>query len=150
MANPVLFFFRTGIFVFFDHTIFVIFNGSTGTNSCLCPSIHSQLIDVIAGFIILNETAILHPVPKHFLCLGINLICVHIMLRLELGLRAVNCKKRMGALLYKSSCFFSVKHIIGKLRNVCNALLRRSDCLKWSDVCHRTVSSSCHLLILLF
>ena len=63
MADSVLFLGLQRVFMLFNHTGEIIIHGRHRHHAGLKPSIHLLLIRIVAGPILLQEDAFLHPVP---------------------------------------------------------------------------------------
>ncbi len=90
MADPVLLLVRTGVLMFFDHLVQIVVNGGAGHNALLTPSLHDLFIDIVAGLVLLDKTAIPYPLPQHVMGFLIDTVRIDVNIGSKLGLRAVN------------------------------------------------------------
>ena len=78
MVDTVLFFFRPGEFMFFDHIFKIIIHRRNTNKSCLASAIHDQLVNIIAGFFFLENDAIFYKLLKIVFCFFIHSMAVNI------------------------------------------------------------------------
>ena len=90
MTDPVSFFLRTGILVFFDYVIQVIIDRRAGDEPMLCATIHGQAVNIETRQGLAYEDPVAKPGPDHFVRLLIDVVRVDVMPLRETSLRPVD------------------------------------------------------------
>ena len=112
VANTVLFLFRTGIFMLFDHIILIIIDRRACGDTGLCPSIHGQLVNIITSLFVPYKIPLFHHIPQGIMGFLINLRRISVYGIVKLCLGTVNFQKRFRFPQYFLFCFFSIVYII--------------------------------------
>ena len=86
MPYPVFFFFPPRILVFFDLSGQIIIHGRYRNKAVLCPFVHGQRIEIIAGFFFPDQHAGCKPASDHFPGFFIDFRGIHILPFLKLSL----------------------------------------------------------------
>ena len=136
VANTVCFLFRFGVLMTPDNLLQIVFRRSAGCNSRLYMAAPFQFINVKTRFLLFDKIPFPDSLFQKFCRFFVNFRAVHIHIRQKLRLRTVYGKKGVWMYLGFLCRLFSVVHIIRQSRNLCRLCRNRTNCPKWSDICH--------------
>ena len=93
MADPVKLLVLPGVLVLLDHAVYIVIHRRAGHDACLAPAVHSQLVQIIAGFLICHKSPVLDPCIQKLPGLLVHPLVIGVHIIPKLGLRPVNVQK---------------------------------------------------------